>query len=101
MVVSQPTRGVDVGATEYIHQQMLEMREQGTAILLISADLDEIRSLSDQIGVLYQGRLVALKRAEAYTDQEIGLLMAGMGAAGGASTPGHPGEAAGPQGQGV
>jgi ABC-type uncharacterized transport system ATPase subunit len=78
LIVAQPTRGVDVGATEYIHQQMLQMREEGAAILLISADLDEVRGLSDRIGVLYQGKLVAEKDADAFTDQELGMLMAGM-----------------------
>lgn len=78
LVVAQPTRGVDVGATEYIHQQMLAMRDEGTAILLVSADLDEIRILSDRIGVLYQGKIVAEKPAHEFTEQELGLLMAGM-----------------------
>jgi simple sugar transport system ATP-binding protein len=79
LVVAQPTRGVDVGATEYIHQQMLQMRQEGAAILLISADLDEIRSLSDRIAVIFQGRLVSEKAAGDYTEEELGLLMAGMG----------------------
>lgn len=79
LVVAQPTRGVDVGATEYIHQQMLQMRQEGVAILLVSADLDEIRSLSDRIAVIFQGRLVAEKAAGDYTEEELGLLMAGMG----------------------
>ena len=78
LVVAQPTRGVDVGATEYIHQQMLAMRDEGAAILLISADLDEIRILSDRIGVLYQGKIVAEKQAGEFTEQDLGLLMAGM-----------------------
>jgi simple sugar transport system ATP-binding protein len=78
LVVAQPTRGVDVGATEYIHQQMLAMRDEGAAILLISADLDEIRGLSDRIGVLYRGKIVAEKQANEFTEQELGLWMAGM-----------------------
>jgi simple sugar transport system ATP-binding protein len=78
LVVAQPTRGVDVGATEYIHQQMLQMRQEGVAILLISADLDEVKSLSDRIAVIYQGRLVAEKPAAEFTDEELGLYMAGM-----------------------
>jgi simple sugar transport system ATP-binding protein len=78
LVVAQPTRGVDVGATEYIHQQMLSMRDEGAAILLVSADLDEIRSLSDRIGVLYRGKIVAEKNSNEFSEQELGLLMAGM-----------------------
>jgi general nucleoside transport system ATP-binding protein len=79
LVVSQPTRGVDVGATEYIHRQMLQMRQEGAAILLVSADLDEIRSLSDRIAVIYQGKLVVEKPAGEFTEEELGLWMAGMG----------------------
>ena len=77
LVVAQPTRGLDVGATEYVHNQLLEMRDKGVAILLISADLDEVRSLSDRIGVLYQGEIVAEKPARAFTEQELGLFMSG------------------------
>lgn len=80
LVVAQPTRGVDVGATEYIHQQMLKMRDAGVAILLISSDLEEVRSLSDRIGVLYQGQIVAEKFSEEFTEKELGLFMAGAAA---------------------
>lgn len=80
LIVAQPTRGVDVGATEYIYQQMLKMRAAGVAILLISSDLEEVRSLSDRIGVLYQGRIVIEKPAEAFTERELGLYMAGSSA---------------------
>jgi len=72
---------VDVGATEYIHQQMLKMRDAGVAILLISSDLEEVRSLSDRIGVLYQGQIVAEKLSEEFTERELGLFMAGAAAA--------------------
>ena len=58
LIAAQPTRGVDIGATEYIHKQLLEERDKGTAILLISEDLDEIRALSDRIAVMYEGRIV-------------------------------------------
>ncbi len=81
LVVAQPTRGVDVGATEYIHQQMLKMRDAGVAILLISSDLEEVRSLSDRIGVLYQGKIVAEKPSDDFTERELGLYMAGAAAA--------------------
>jgi general nucleoside transport system ATP-binding protein len=77
LLVSQPTRGLDVGAIEYVHHLLLEMRRTGAAILLISADLDEIRSLSDRIGVLYQGKIVAEKFAKDFTEEELGLFMAG------------------------
>jgi simple sugar transport system ATP-binding protein len=77
LVVAQPTRGLDVGATEYVHNQLLGMRDKGVAVLLISADLDEVRSLSDRIGVLYQGEIVAEKPAREFTEQELGLFMSG------------------------
>ena len=62
---------------EYIHHMLLELRDKGKAILLISADLDEIRSLSDRIAVIYEGRIVSEKMSDAYTETELGLLMAG------------------------
>jgi simple sugar transport system ATP-binding protein len=76
--MSQPTRGVDVGATEYIRQRMLDERSRGAAILLISADLDEILALSDRIAVMYEGRLMAIMPAEEAIADELGLLMAGV-----------------------
>jgi len=76
LVVAQPTRGLDVGSIEFIHRRIIELRDQGVGVLLVSAELDEILSLSDRIGVLYRGRLVGeLDRADA-TREEIGLLMA-------------------------
>jgi general nucleoside transport system ATP-binding protein len=77
LIVSQPTRGVDVGATEYVHKQLLNMRQEGVAILLVSADLDEIRSLSDRIGVIYQGEIKAEKSSDEFSEEELGLCMAG------------------------
>ncbi len=78
LVAAQPTRGVDVGASEYIHAQLVAQRAAGTAILLISEDLDEILLLSDRIAVMYEGRIMeVLSRAEA-TPERIGLLMAGV-----------------------
>lgn len=76
IIASQPTRGLDVGAIEYIHQQLLQMREKDKAILLISADLDEVRSLSDRIAVIYEGEIVG-ERDPTTTEEELGLLMAG------------------------
>jgi ABC-type uncharacterized transport system ATPase subunit len=78
LVISQPTRGVDVGATEYIRQRMLDERARGAAILMISADLDEILALSDRIAVMYEGRFMSIMPAEAATADELGLLMAGI-----------------------
>ncbi|MFW9869932.1 MAG: ABC transporter ATP-binding protein [Candidatus Thorarchaeota archaeon] len=77
LIAAQPTRGLDVGATEYIHNVLIALRDSGVAVLLISAELDEIRSLSDTIGVIFDGRIVATKDPEMTTAQELGLLMAG------------------------
>ena len=77
LVVGQPTRGVDVGAIEFIHKQLIGMRDRGKAVLLISVELDEIRSLSDRILVMFDGRIVGERGAEA-TEGELGLLMAGV-----------------------
>jgi general nucleoside transport system ATP-binding protein len=76
VIAAQPTRGVDVGAIEFIHRRLLEQRSQGKAILLISLELEEVRSLSDRIVVLYAGRIVGEVGPDA-TDEELGLLMAG------------------------
>jgi len=76
VIAAQPTRGVDVGAIEFIHRQLLEQRSEGKAILLISLELEEVRSLSDRIIVLYAGRIVGEAGPDA-TDEELGLLMAG------------------------
>jgi ABC-type uncharacterized transport system ATPase subunit len=78
IIAYQPTRGVDVGAIEFIHSQLLKQRSEGKAILLISLELEEVRSLSDRIVVLYAGRIVGEVSPDA-TDEELGLLMAGRG----------------------
>ncbi len=76
LVVAQPTRGLDVGSIEFIHRRIVEMRDQGAAVLLVSAELDEVLNLSDRIGVIYRGALVGVfDRADATRDQ-LGLLMA-------------------------
>ena len=77
IIVAQPTRGVDVGAMEYIHHRLLDLRDGGKSILLISADLDEVRSLSDRLAVIYGGRIVAEGKPDTWSDMEIGLLMTG------------------------
>ena len=77
IIVAQPTRGVDIGAMEYIHERLLDLRDIGKAVLLISADLDEVKSLSDRLAVIYDGELVAEGRPEEFDDMELGLLMTG------------------------
>jgi simple sugar transport system ATP-binding protein len=78
MVISQPTRGVDVGSIEYIHSQILDMQNQGTAILLISSELSEVMSLSDRIIVMYKGEIIGEVDAKGASKEEVGLLMAGI-----------------------
>ena len=78
LLVGQPTRGVDIGAIEFIHQRIIDMRNKGAAILLVSVELDEILSLSDRIVVMFDGSLVGERINENVTDREIGLLMAGI-----------------------
>jgi len=77
LIANQPTRGLDVGSIEYIHRTLVEMRDNGVGILLISAELDEIMSLSDRIAVMYEGEIVATLAAKDATREELGLLMAG------------------------
>ncbi len=78
LIAAQPTRGVDIGASEYIHLRLLEQRQAGTAILLISEDLDEIRALSDRIAVIYEGKIIGIVDNAATTLEELGLMMAGV-----------------------
>ena len=78
LLVGQPTRGVDIGAIEFIHQRIIDMRNKGAAILLVSVELDEILSLSDRIVIMFDGSLVGEKINENVTDREVGLLMAGI-----------------------
>jgi simple sugar transport system ATP-binding protein len=77
ILAAQPTRGLDVGATEYIHNVLVSMRDEGAAILLVSAELDEIMSIADRIGVIFDGKIVAMKQPEETDASELGLLMAG------------------------
>ena len=78
LIAAQPTRGVDIGASEYIHQRLLEQRQAGTATILISEDLDEIRALSDRIAVIYEGQIVGIVDTKSSTLQQLGLMMAGV-----------------------
>jgi len=77
IVVSQPTRGLDIGSTEYVWERLLEQRARGCAVLLVSSELDEIRALSDRIAVLFEGRIVETVAAADATEERLGLLMAG------------------------
>ncbi|MEL7230016.1 MAG: ABC transporter ATP-binding protein [Pseudomonadota bacterium] len=77
LLIGQPTRGVDVGAIEFIHKRIIEMRDAGKAVLLVSVELDEIRALADRILVMFDGRVVGERGPEA-TESELGLLMAGV-----------------------
>ena len=77
LVAAQPTRGVDIGATEFVYQQLIAARDKGKAVLLISADLDEILSLSDRIGVMFKGKIIhEFSQGEA-TKEKVGLYMTG------------------------
>jgi simple sugar transport system ATP-binding protein len=82
LLASQPTRGVDIGAIEFIHRQLVAQRDAGAAILLVSAELDEVRSLSDRIAVMYEGRIVSIEPPDA-PEERLGLLMTGGGESGG------------------
>jgi len=78
LLVGQPTRGVDIGAIEFIHQRLIDMRNKGAAILLVSVELEEVLSLSDRIVVMFDGKIVGERVNKDVTDREIGLLMAGI-----------------------
>ena len=78
LLAAQPTRGVDIGAIEFIHRRLVAERDGGAAILLVSAELDEVRSLSDRIAVMYEGRIVSVEPPDA-SEERLGLLMTGGG----------------------
>ncbi len=77
LIAAQPTRGLDVGAIEFIHRRLIEQRDKGKAVLLLSFELDEIMNVSDRIAVIYEGEIVAIVNPRETTEQELGLLMAG------------------------
>jgi simple sugar transport system ATP-binding protein len=79
IVVSQPTRGLDVGATEYVHGELLAQRQRGAGVLLVSEDLDELLGLADRLLVFYEGRIVGESRTDGAEPERLGLLMAGLG----------------------
>ena len=78
VIASQPTRGLDVGSIEYIHKEIIKMRDRGVAVLVISAELDEIMSLSDRIAVMYRGEIVATVDRKDASREQLGLWMAGV-----------------------
>ena len=78
LLAAQPTRGVDIGAIEFIHRRIVQERDSGAAVLLVSAELDEVRSLSDRIAVMYEGRIVSIESPET-PEERLGLLMTGGG----------------------
>jgi simple sugar transport system ATP-binding protein len=85
LVSVYPTRGLDMGASEFIHTKLLELRASGVAILLISEELEEIMNLSDRIAVIYKGRIVKILESSEATRARLGLLMAGVQEDGGAA----------------
>jgi simple sugar transport system ATP-binding protein len=88
LVLDQPTRGLDVGSIEFIHKRVIAKRDGGAAVLLVSAELDEIMELSDRIAVMYRGQIVALVDARSANREEVGLMMATGSASGGPSLDG-------------
>lgn len=78
IVASQPTRGLDIGATEFVHQQLLKQKHRGGSVVLISADLDEIMSLSDRIAVMFEGRIIGILNREEADIYKLGLFMGGV-----------------------
>ena len=79
VIAVKPVRGLDVGAIEYIHRQIIAQRDAGKAVLLVSFELDEVMNVSDRILVMYEGKIVADVKPEDVTIQELGLYMAGTG----------------------
>jgi simple sugar transport system ATP-binding protein len=78
LIASQPTRGLDVGSVEYIHSRIIQKRDEGCAVLLISPELDEVINLSDRIAVMFKGKILDILSAEEATREKLGLLMAGI-----------------------
>jgi ABC-type uncharacterized transport system ATPase subunit len=78
LIASQPTRGLDVGSIEYIHKRLIQKRDEGCAVLLVSTELDEVMQLSDRIAVLYRGKIVGIVDAKTTSKENLGLMMAGV-----------------------
>jgi simple sugar transport system ATP-binding protein len=77
LLVSQPTRGVDIGAIEFIHRKLIELRDSGAAVLLVSAELEEVLSLADRVLVINEGKVVGEVSPQTVSREEIGLMMTG------------------------
>ncbi len=77
LVVANPTRGLDVGAIEFIHKRLINQRDNDKAVLLVSFELDEILNVSDRIAVIYDGKIVGIVKPEETSEQELGLLIVG------------------------
>jgi simple sugar transport system ATP-binding protein len=92
LVANQPTRGLDVGSIEFVHRRIIEERDRGVAVLIVSSELDEVYALADRIAVMYEGKITGF-RAPTVSVAELGLLMAG----GGTGAPAEPGNAAAPE----
>ena len=86
LLASQPTRGLDVGSIEFVHRRIVEQRDQGVAVLIVSSELDEIYALADRIAVMYEGKITGF-RPPTVPVEELGLLMAGGGRSGAAPGP--------------
>jgi simple sugar transport system ATP-binding protein len=95
IIASQPTRGLDVGSIEYIHARLVDKRDEGAAVLIVSSELDEVLALADRIAVMYRGRIVDIVPAEQATREGIGLLMAGSRPGGSGQEPQGADEGAG------
>jgi len=78
LIAALPTRGLDVGAIEFIHKRLIEQRDKGKAVLLISFELDEVMNVSDKIAVIYDGYIIDTVNPQETNEQELGLLMAGQ-----------------------
>jgi simple sugar transport system ATP-binding protein len=78
LLVGQPTRGVDIGAIEFIHKRIIELRDAGKAVLLVSVELDEILSLSDRVAVMFDGHIMGERDPDKTDERELGLMMAGV-----------------------
>jgi len=79
VIAAQPTRGLDVGSIEYIHRRIVEQRDAGAAVLIVSTELDEVLALGDRVAVMYEGRIVGILDAKDATRERVGLLMGGIG----------------------
>ena len=78
LIAAQPTRGLDVGSIEYIHKRLVEQRDRGKAVLLVSLELDEILNVSDRIAIINNGELIGVVNADETNENEVGLMMAGI-----------------------